>query len=405
MDEVLVKARTRSLLEHFAAITDARPQWKVAYPLPEILLLVVSATIASCDDYDDIVAWGEAHLDFLRRFSPYHHGIPCTDWLRVLMNRMDPDLFSTCFMAWAGELRPDAADLIAIKPAPAQAGGKTSRRSHDRSRGKAALHLVSAFATTHNLVLGQEAVADKSCESETIPTLLARLALNGALVTIDAIACNPTIARAITEAGGDYLLAVKGNQPTLQREIERYFVDAPAAQIDIASETEKGHGRIETRRHVVSHTIDWLSGDRRYPDEPRFARLTAIAMVEATVESKGQTSTALLHQFGTPHRPAPCSSSAPALGHRELPPLGPRRHLQGRSVPSACRSRRQKHGRGPPLRHQYRQTRAGQTKHQNPPKTRRLGPQIPRLTPQPQTLLTSTRCPARRCELRSIRCP
>ncbi len=292
MDEVLVKARTRSLLEHFAAITDARPQWKVAYPLPEILLLVVSATIASCDDYDDIVAWGEAHLDFLRRFSPYHHGIPCTDWLRVLMNRMDPDLFSTCFMAWAGELRPDAADLIAIKPAPAQAGGKTSRRSHDRSRGKAALHLVSAFATTHNLVLGQEAVADKSCESQAIPELLARLALNGALVTIDAIACNPTIARAITEAGGDYLLAVKGNQPTLQREIERYFVDAPAAQIDIASETEKGHGRIETRRHVVSHTIDWLSGDRRYPDEPRFARLTAIAMVEATVESKGQTSTA-----------------------------------------------------------------------------------------------------------------
>ena len=292
MDEVFVKARTRSLLEHFAAITDARPQWKVAYPLPEILLLVVSATIASCDDYDDIVAWGEAHLDFLRRFSPYHHGIPCTDWLRVLMNRMDPDLFSTCFMAWAGELRPDAADLIAIKPAPAQAGGKTSRRSHDRSRGKAALHLVSAFATTHNLVLGQEAVADKSCESQAIPELLARLALNGALVTIDAIACNPTIARAITEAGGDYLLAVKGNQPTLQREIERYFVDAPAAQIDIASETEKGHGRIETRRHVVSHTIDWLSGDRRYPDEPRFARLTAIAMVEATVESKGQTSTA-----------------------------------------------------------------------------------------------------------------
>jgi predicted transposase YbfD/YdcC len=285
MDGVFVKARTRSLLEHFAAITDARPQWKVAYPLPEIVLLVVSATIASCDDYDDIVAWGEAHLDFLRRFSPYHHGIPCTDWLRVLMNRIDPDLFSACFMSWARDLRPDAADLIAID-------GKTSRRSHDRSRGKAALHLVSAFATTHNLVLGQEAVADKSCESQAIPELLARLALNGALVTIDAIACNPTIARAITDAGGDYLLAVKGNQPTLQREIERYFVDAPAAEIDITSETDKGHGRIETRRHVVSHTIDWLSGDRRYPDEPRFATLTAIAMVEATVESKGQTSTA-----------------------------------------------------------------------------------------------------------------
>lgn len=285
MEEVFAKARTRSLLEHFAAISDARPQWKVAYPLPEVLLLVVSATIASCDDYDDIVAWGAAHLDFLRRFAPYHHGIPCTDWLRVLMNRIDPDLFSACFTAWARELRPDAADLIAID-------GKTSRRSHDRSRGKAALHLVSAFATTHNLVLGQEAVGDKSGETDAIPELLARLALNGALVTIDAIACNPTIARAITAAGGDYLLAVKGNQPTLQREIERYFLDAPAAQIDITSEIDKGHGRIETRRHVVSHAVDWLSGDRRYPDEPRFARLSAIAMVEATVESKGQTSTA-----------------------------------------------------------------------------------------------------------------
>ena len=285
MDEVFAKARRRSLLEHFAAITDARPQWKVAYPLPEVLLLVVCGTIASCDDYDDIVEWGEAHLDFLRRFGAYHHGIPCADWLRVLMNRIDPELFSACFMGWARELRPDAADLIAID-------GKTSRRSHDRSRGKAALHLVSAFATTHHLVLGQEAVADKSCETEAIPELLRRLALNGALVTIDAIACNPTIARTITEAGADYLLAVKGNQPTLQREIERYFADAPPAETDTTTEIDKGHGRIEIRRHVVSHTVDWLSGDRRYPDEPRFARLSAIAMVEATVESKGQTTVA-----------------------------------------------------------------------------------------------------------------
>ena len=118
---------------------------------------VVCGTIASCDDYDDIVDWGEAHLAFLRRFLPYFHGLPCADWLRTLMNRLDPALFSACFMAWAREAWPDAPDLVAID-------GKTSRRSHDRGAGKQALHLVSAFATNERLVLGQEAVADTSCE-------------------------------------------------------------------------------------------------------------------------------------------------------------------------------------------------------------------------------------------------
>ena len=89
----------RRLLDHFSAVTDPREQWRVAHPLPEVLLLVVCGTIASCDDYDDIVDWGEAHLAFLRRFLPYFHGIPCADWLRTLMNRVDPEVFSTCFMS------------------------------------------------------------------------------------------------------------------------------------------------------------------------------------------------------------------------------------------------------------------------------------------------------------------
>ena len=200
------KPRLRHLLDHFSAVTDPREQWRVAYPLPEVLLLVVCGTIASCDDYDDIVDWGEAHLAFLRRFLAYFHGIPCADWLRTLMNRVDPEVFSTCFMSWVRETWPDAPKLVAID-------GKTSRRSHDRGTGKQALHLVSAFATNERLVLGQEAVVDKSCEQNAIPTLLERLAaagaLEGALVTIDAIACNPTIADAITGNGADFVLAVR----------------------------------------------------------------------------------------------------------------------------------------------------------------------------------------------------
>ncbi|MDB5554659.1 MAG: putative ISAs1 family transposase, partial [Rhizobium sp.] len=160
---------------------------RVAHPLPEVLLLVVCGTIGACDDFDEIVEWSEDNLPFLRPFLPYHHGIPGSRWLRILLNRIDPALFSDCFMSWASTLRPDAPALVAID-------GKTSRGGHDRSNGRAALHLVSAFATRERLVLGQEVVAAASCEQDTIPLLLARLAekdcLKGALVTIDAIACN-----------------------------------------------------------------------------------------------------------------------------------------------------------------------------------------------------------------------
>src|SRR5829696_4113860 len=213
MEGISDKPCLARLLEHFSALADVRERWRVAYPLPEVLLLVVCGTIASGDDYDDIRDWGEAQLAFLRRFLPYHHGLPCADWLRTLMNRLDPALFSACFMAWVREVRPDAPDLIAID-------GKTARRSHDRGTGKQALHLVSAFATNERLVLGQEAVADKSCEQNAIPMLLERLAaagaLEGALVTIDAIACNPTIADVITGSGANFVLAVKENQPSLR---------------------------------------------------------------------------------------------------------------------------------------------------------------------------------------------
>src|SRR6185312_9496588 len=249
MDLALEKPRLRRLLDHFAEIADPREAWRVAHPLPEVLLLVVCGSVASCDDFDDIAAWGEAHLPFLRRFLPYDHGVPGARWLNILMNRIDPELFSACFMAWASELRPGAPELVALD-------GKTSRRSHDRSAGKAALHLVSAFATRERLVLGQEAVAAKSNEIEAIPALLDKLAeagaLKGALVTIDAIACNPKIADKIKQCGADYLLAVKANQTHLLAEIERFFAEAPAAQTQVFADLDKGHGRIDERRVFVS---------------------------------------------------------------------------------------------------------------------------------------------------------
>lgn len=282
------KSRLRALLEHFAEIEDPREPWRVAHPLPEVLLLAVCGTIADCDDYDHIAAWGEAHLPFLREMSPYHHGVPGGRWLTLLMNRIDPALFSACFTAWVRETWSDRLDLVAID-------GKTSRRSHDRSAGKAPLHLVSAFATTARLVLGQEAVSDKSNETSAIPVLLERLAakggLKGATVTVDAIACNATIATAIRDAEADYLLAVKSNQPTLRAEIEDYFAAAPAGILETVTDLDKGHGRIEERAVTITREADWLDGDRRFPGELRLPGATTIIKVRSRTELKDRCRT------------------------------------------------------------------------------------------------------------------
>jgi predicted transposase YbfD/YdcC len=275
------KSRLRALLDHFSIIEDPRQSWRVAHPLPEVLLLVVCGTMADCDDFDGIALWGEAHLAFLRRYLPFHHGVPCGRWLNLLMNRIDPALFSAAFTAWVRETWPDRPNLVAID-------GKTSRRSHDRAEGKAPLHLVSAFATTSRLVLGQEPVESKSNELQAIPVLLERLGANGglkgALVSIDAIATNGKIARAIKDAGADYLLAVKANQPTLRAETKGAFDAVEPAAIDRFVDHDKGHGRIEQRTVSVIGEVDWLDGDRRFPGELRLPAASCVIRVDSRAE-------------------------------------------------------------------------------------------------------------------------
>lgn len=280
------KRRLAALLDHFAQVEDPRDVRRILHPLPEILFLVVCGTIADCDDYEDIAAWGAAHLDVLREHLPYAHGVPGERWLTILMNRINPALFAAAFADWVRESWPERADLVAID-------GKTSRRSHDRGAGAAPLHLVSAFATTARLVLAQEAVPDKANELAAIPPLLERLGaqqgLKGALVSIDAIATNADVARAITAQGADYLLAVKANQPTLRAEVEAAFAEAPVLETCI--NLDKGHGRIEERRTAVLRETDWLSGARRFPGELRLPSATCLIRAEARVETKGAVRT------------------------------------------------------------------------------------------------------------------
>jgi predicted transposase YbfD/YdcC len=270
-----------SLVEHFAALEDPRQAAKVLYPLPEILLLLLSATLAGADDCVEIELWGREQLAFLRRFLPYKHGIPSHDTLTGVLAALDPALFKACFVRWVEGLCEVEPDLIAID-------GKTSRRTHARSKEREPLHLVSAWASRQRLVLGQEAVTGKSNEITAIPLLLERLALKGALVTIDAIGAQVEIARTILECGGDYLLALKANRPATFKDVEAFFADPPSDGIETSTTTDGDHGRIEVRRHTVCHDVAWLFSDRRYPGEVAFPGLAMIAMVESEAEREGK---------------------------------------------------------------------------------------------------------------------
>jgi predicted transposase YbfD/YdcC len=272
---------SKALLDRFATLEDPRQAAKVLYPLPEIVLLLLCATLAGADDFVEIQLWGAQHLAFLRRFRPYTHGTPSHDTLGAVIRVLDPDLFKACFTAWVEGLREVEPDVIAVD-------GKTSRRTHARRAGREPLHLVSAWASRQRLVLGQEAVAGKSNEITAIPLLLERLELTGALVTIDAIGTQSAIAATIRARGGDYLLALKGNRPATFEDVAAFFADPPPGALDTYATTDGDHGRIEVRRHAVCHDVGWLFSDRRYPGEVAFPGLAMIGMVEGATERHGK---------------------------------------------------------------------------------------------------------------------
>jgi predicted transposase YbfD/YdcC len=253
------------------------------YPLSEVLLLVSCAPIASCDDFDEIEAWGTHHLEFLRQFAPFHFGIPCDRWLRTLINRVDPILFGRCFEDWIKALWPGRHELIAID-------GKTSRRTHDKGKGLKARHTLSAYATNARLTLAQLSVPDKTNEITAIPDLLDHLAgtgqLKGALVTIDAMGCQVAIADKIVAHEADFLLALKGNQLTLETEVDAYFRTAPDAELVRKTSIEKGHGRIETRIYTASTVVHWIKSAKSYPGQPKFNHIKTLVKVVNRTELK-----------------------------------------------------------------------------------------------------------------------
>ena len=261
-------------LDYFKDLPDPRQLGKVIYPLDEVLLLCLLAVLAGSEAITDIARFGERKLELLRRFRPFHDGTPSHDHLGDILATLDAEQFQRCFVAWVAALTGVSADVIAID-------GKTSRRS---KRGtKEAIHMVSAFAARQRLVLGQVKVSDKSNEIVAIPALLEMLAIEGAIVTIDAMGCQRDIAAKIVAKKADYVLAIKGNQGTLREDIELFATEQKAKGFRDTTvsrhETVDGdHGRIETRTYTAFHDVAWLQERHEWPG------LQGFIMVESTRE-------------------------------------------------------------------------------------------------------------------------
>jgi predicted transposase YbfD/YdcC len=267
-------------LEYFRDLPDPRQAGKVVYPLDEIVLLCLLAVLAGAETFTDVARFGTKKLDLLQRFRPFRDGTPAHDHLGDLFATLDAEKFQHCFVAWVSAQTGAPADVIAID-------GKTLRRSGDKRGAKAAIHMVSAFAARQRLVLGQVKVAEKSNEIVAIPKLLEMMAIEGAIVTIDAMGCQRDIARTIIDKKADYVLALKGNQGSLREDVEVFIAEQKAndfrdTTISRHQTVDGDHGRIETRTTTVIHDIAWLQQRHNGPG------LKGIVMLESRRESDGK---------------------------------------------------------------------------------------------------------------------
>ncbi len=235
---------------HFASLTDPRRR-KVTHPLINIVTIALCAVIAGADDFVTIAAWGRQKRAWLARFLDLTNGIPSHDRFNAVFKAIRPEEFERCLLGWITSLHEvTAGQVVAID-------GKTLRQSFDRTTAKSAIPMVSAWATTNHISLGQVVVDQKSNEITAIPKLLELLDVSGCLVTIDAMGCQTEIAEKIVEGKADYVLAVKGNQPTLHEGIVAFFLDHmddDFARVKVSRhETiEHGHGRDEHRTYYMS---------------------------------------------------------------------------------------------------------------------------------------------------------
>ena len=249
--------------EHFGDLTDPRRR-PVTYPLVNMVTIAVCAVICGANDFVSIARWARTKEKWLAKVLDLSAGIPSHDRFNAILGALKPAEFEKCLLSWITAVHEiTAGQIVAID-------GKTLRRSFDAASSKAAIHMVSAWATANQITLGQVVVDAKSNEITAIPKLLKMLELSGCLVTIDAMGCQVEIARTIVEAKADYVLAVKGNQPTLHQGIQDYFLDHmdddfARAKVSRHHTEERGHGRDETRDYYICPVPDDLPDRERWP--------------------------------------------------------------------------------------------------------------------------------------------
>jgi predicted transposase YbfD/YdcC len=274
-----------AFLNYFKDLPDVRQSGKVKYPLDEILLLCLLAVVAGAETITDIARFGRHKLAFLRRFRPFADGTPAHDHLGDILATLDPEPFERCFVAWVAAQTGVPAEVVAIDGKTVRrSGSKTSKKKKDP---KGPIHIVSAFAARQRLVLGQVKVGEKSNEIVAIPKLLRMLAIEGAVVTIDAMGCQRDIAQTIIDKKADYILALKGNQGTLKDDVklfvdEQKAVDFKDAKVSRDKTVDGDHGRIETREVTVVHDVEWLRERHDWPG------LKSVVVVESTREVAGK---------------------------------------------------------------------------------------------------------------------
>jgi predicted transposase YbfD/YdcC len=277
------KNATSALLDHLSTVPDpriARHRW---HKLSDILVIAICAVLCGAGSYPAIADFGYEREEWLRQFLELPEGIPSHDTFNRVLQLLDPEAFQACFLRWMQAVAEvTVGEVVAID-------GKVLRRSFAKGTGKQAIHMVSAWASENGVVLGQRKVDTKSNEITAIPALLDLLLLKGCIVTIDAMGCQRAIAEKIVAQGADYVLALKGNQPTLEQAVESFFVAGPEAeshriQSDYYEQTERGHGREETRRAWISADVSAELHAAAWPG------LQSVGMVEATRTAGSQTS-------------------------------------------------------------------------------------------------------------------